>query len=90
VDCDLVVYSGEGQEHFGKIMKKYLKLTNAKKYAEGDVTKAGNTKVGYVEQAVSLMVLSKHFEDAVPARANQKARRIVSEGIKGRVLTKTE
>ena len=82
--------SSEGQEHLGKIYKQELKLGNGKSYASDDKTGSGSSKCGFVQQALTRVVVRKEVGGKVPQRPTKRHRDITNDGRKPRLLTKQE
>jgi hypothetical protein len=87
---DATDYSSEGQEHFGKLIKQAVRLSNQKLYKDTDKTKSGKAKVGYVQQAVSRLVVKQVARKSIPTRPTKRHRDIDAEGRKPRLITKAE
>ena len=86
MDGDFTDYSGEGQEHFGKVFKAHVKLGNQKLYQE----QKDEGKAGFVEQAVTRVVVAKHTDTTAPNRPGKRTRAVEKDGRTPRLLTKLE
>ena len=78
------------KEHFGKLFKAHIRLGNQKLYKASDKTKQGKTKSGFVQQAVTRVVVAKHVDATQPKRPTKRIRAIENDGRVPRLLTKTE
>ena len=84
LDGDFTDYSGEGQGHFGKLFKGHVRLGNQNLFPRPE----DKGKAGFVEQAVTRVVVAKHTDAAAPTRPGKRARAVEKDGRMPRLLTK--
>ena len=84
-ESDFADYSTEGQEHVGKIFKQEIKLTNGKLHQATNRTKQGQRESGFVQQALTRVIVRQHVKQTSPQRPTKRHREIEHDGRKPRL-----
>ena len=71
-------------------MKKWITLTNQKRYSDENRAKNGEKKAGFLQQAATRAVVQRHIDTTAPQRASKRQREIEQEGREPKKLVKHE